>query len=201
MCVKNNFNKILLKKFHTKQKRIALNLRTLDFINLKKTDAILDSSCGQGELLEILFERGYSNLAGIDINADLISTCKKNLPKAVFLNSSLTKTPFKNNQFNTIFSYLTLHHILDISESIKEFERILKPSGHIYLLDFFTINKIHSYIVNSYGCPEDYYFNKFYSMSEFEQMLSKSNLKISNTFKIRRGILGDLFLLEICFKY
>ena len=46
--------------------------------------------------------------------------------------SSLEKLPYENDTFDAIFSYSTLY-FTDHSKSLKEFARVLKPGGRVYI--------------------------------------------------------------------
>lgn len=46
-----------------------------------------------------------------------------------------THLPFKNSNFDLIFSSAVLHHIKDWSEAIEEIGRVLKPGGRLLLND------------------------------------------------------------------
>ena len=44
-------------------------------------DKILDVGCGSGIFIIYLYEHGFINLAGVEINADLFELCKENMRK------------------------------------------------------------------------------------------------------------------------
>jgi ubiquinone/menaquinone biosynthesis C-methylase UbiE len=47
--------------------------------------------------------------------------------------------PYKNKQFNKIFTTLVFHHLLNKKQkeiSLNEMHRVLKENGEIYILDF-----------------------------------------------------------------
>ncbi len=95
---------------------------------VKPNPAILDVGCSGGILLNDLKHR-YKYLYGIDISKDAINLCRK-----MNLNASLESaesTGFENEKFDVVICSDVLEHIKDQQKALKEWKRILKPSGVI----------------------------------------------------------------------
>ena len=96
----------------------------------KSTDSyILDAGCGTGKNIEIIKACGYK-VFGIDISENAIEFChKRNIFEVSIAN--ITNIPFRDNFFDVIFSMDVIHNLDDysIKRSVKEFYRVLKPSG------------------------------------------------------------------------
>jgi len=80
---------------------------------------LLDVGCGTNKLVKT-----YGNGIGIDVHqfggADLIL-------------SDTSKTPFSDNEFNTITIIATLNHVPNRKEMLKEMNRILKDNGRLII--------------------------------------------------------------------
>ncbi len=115
-------------------------------INVKFGTA-LDFGCGIGRLTHHLvkyFEKVY----GVDISKKMISDAKalhNKDKKIIFIQNTRNNLKcFNNNQFDLVFSSITLQHIPDknqIKDYLKEFLRVLKPGGVL----FFQLPSIPSY--------------------------------------------------------
>lgn len=83
----------------------------------------LDAGCRGGLQTKMLMEKGY-RVTPVDI--------VKLFPEAevVDLNKSL---PFSDNSFDLIFCSEVLEHLIDPFFTVKEFNRVLKPSGKIII--------------------------------------------------------------------
>ncbi len=98
------------------------------YVNSK--DVILDIPCGYGEFINaIACKKKYA----IDINPDSKKFLNKNVE---FIKASSTKIPLKASTIDKIFVSNFFEHIThdDISKTVDEFRRILKPGGQVLIL-------------------------------------------------------------------
>lgn len=84
-----------------------------------------------GELLEELETKGYKNLNGCDITVSQESTGKHIPLKSV--NFSFEKLPYKDNTFDTIYSFETIEHVKNPHNLIEEIHRTVKIGGIIIM--------------------------------------------------------------------
>ena len=106
---------------------------------VSKDAKILDIGCGYGRTLNELYNSGYTNLCGIDFSEKMIERGKKLFPYLDLATASSSKTSFEDNSFDAIIIFAVLTCIISDNEQLallKEAERILKPSGIIYINDF-----------------------------------------------------------------
>jgi 2-polyprenyl-3-methyl-5-hydroxy-6-metoxy-1,4-benzoquinol methylase len=106
----------------------------------KKDSKILDIGCNCGMTLDCLFQRGYNNLYGVDINAKAIILAKKLYPHMVrdyFLVSMDIKEYTKvcpDKPFDIIYTSAVLVHIPYMYDDIfPEIARMLKANGYLIL--------------------------------------------------------------------
>lgn len=91
---------------------------------------LLDAGCGTGYTLSQLSR--YGDAFGIDLSGDAVELSqKRNLRRLQF--ASIDKLPFKNNAFDWIFSLDTIEHLENDIEALKEFNRVCKTGGYIFL--------------------------------------------------------------------
>lgn len=98
--------------------------------NDEKEIKILDAGCGTGFLTKKI-ER-FGKVTGVDIDLDAIKFAKK---KGVnIIKASISNLPFKDNSFDIIISIDVLYHRnVNETQALKEFYRVLKPSGLLLL--------------------------------------------------------------------
>jgi ubiquinone/menaquinone biosynthesis C-methylase UbiE len=94
---------------------------------------LLDLGCGTGFMLEIGAEF-FEQLHGIDISPEMLNqtdlTVFENRP---FLHRALTdRLPFRNDTFDMCTAHAVLHHLHDLTPTIRECFRVLKPGGIFY---------------------------------------------------------------------
>lgn len=131
-------------------------------VDFNQIHSILDFGCGSGRALVGWYsENPDRKLFGCDINNELISWGRKNLPPDIQLHhTSLTPPlPYPENSFDlihliSVFTHLSLH-----SQKlwISEFKRILKPDGCLLItlhgaiyVRLFYAEKIEEFIENGY---------------------------------------------------
>lgn len=121
-------------------------LRLLDAIGkFSAGDVVLDAGCGSGNVSFYLFKK-VKKIVGLDISNQAIDFAKKQSKKlrlinAVFQTADLRKMPFKNDSFSKIICFEVVEHMdeANYSKILKEFYRVLKPGGLIFLT---TPNKL-----------------------------------------------------------
>lgn len=90
---------------------------------------ILDIGCSGGNLINLLNEKGYYNVSGIDISKKAIQLCKKRGIKSVHLMSG-DNLKFKN-KFDIIIASDVLEHIKDDKKAVESMKQALKKRGKV----------------------------------------------------------------------
>ncbi len=100
---------------------------------LPKNAKVLDAGCGWGRDAKIL-AKSFS-VIGIDLSEKLIDLAKAYASKVHFQVADMCKTSFPKESFNGIWSNDTLIHLnrRDILPTLKEFHRLLKKNGILYI--------------------------------------------------------------------
>jgi len=113
---------------------------TLNFPKLKNNSTVLELGAGNGKTTKAILKQNIKSLTGVDFSSKSINILKQNYKdkRAKYINSNITKLPFKENSFNTIICYYILNNLLekDRNKAVKEIFRILKSKGTIYFRDF-----------------------------------------------------------------
>ncbi|MDA8822804.1 class I SAM-dependent methyltransferase [Candidatus Pelagibacter bacterium] len=120
-----------------------------DFFKYLKLNAsnreILDYGCGVGPVIHKVINYSPKKITGIDISDISISKAKK-----IFQNQKIEvnlqvdnceKTKFHDSKFDIVYGLGILHH-LQLSESINEIARILKPDGVFLFIEPLGTNPI-----------------------------------------------------------
>ncbi|KKS96077.1 MAG: hypothetical protein UV73_C0012G0105 [Candidatus Gottesmanbacteria bacterium GW2011_GWA2_43_14] len=103
------------------------------FIKLKKENTILDFGCDFGNLVILLWKKGYK-VDGNEINQDIYQVLKlrekiSKFKKGSFIYSNNGSVIAKKNSYDIILSYFVLVHVSEIEAYIKKSIRVLKPEG------------------------------------------------------------------------
>lgn len=104
----------------------------LKFLSAARDAHILDIGCSGGALLRDLARAGFKNGYGIDVSERAIQQCKN----AGFANVACVDaraTGFPDNTFDVVIASDILEHIADENGALKEWRRIMKPSGIMFI--------------------------------------------------------------------
>jgi protein-L-isoaspartate(D-aspartate) O-methyltransferase len=96
-------------------------------------DKILDVGCGKAFLLYVFTQVVPGvQVVGIDISEYGIKNSKEEVRENLML-ANATKLPFKDKEFDFVYSINTLHnlHNYDLFAAVKEIERVGKTKKHI----------------------------------------------------------------------
>ena len=153
-------------------KVIAPNL--LRILDLKNKEVVYDLACGQGYFSNLFYNAG-AEVIGSDLSKKLIEKAQKNSPRGIkFYNTRADSAPFlKNFSIDTVVIILAIQNIQNISEVLKECNRILKKGGRLVM------------VLNhpSFRIPKgsDWYFENGVQYRKVNQYLSESKVSIDMT--------------------
>ncbi|MCG2616797.1 class I SAM-dependent methyltransferase [Terrimonas sp. NA20] len=118
-------------------------------LGLLKDQRIVDVGCGTGLFAEILLKQGY-NVIGIEPNEEMRAAGDKRLslyPGFTSRRHRAEQTGLRHESVDLI-TVAQAFHWMDPERTKKEFERILKPDGHIVLA--WNLRKKSSVFMDSY---------------------------------------------------
>ncbi|MDL4841023.1 class I SAM-dependent methyltransferase [Aquibacillus rhizosphaerae] len=106
-------------------------------VNLNQTSKVLDVGCGTGQTIHFISNEYDCDITGIDSNTEMISKAKHrcNQQQAVkLLKASADTLPFNSQTFDLIISE-SVTSFTNISDSLKEYTRVLNKKGTLILLE------------------------------------------------------------------
>ena len=110
----------------------------IKYYNFEKNLKVLDSGCADGRNAEYLINQGFK-VTGIDFSQTVIERTKMRLRKGKFLVADIRKLDlFEDNSFDFLIDAGALHvnYPEDTPSIIKEYHRILKPLGKMFIRVF-----------------------------------------------------------------
>jgi ubiquinone/menaquinone biosynthesis C-methylase UbiE len=118
----------------------ATHLRLLAYVNLLDQPNVLDLGCGTGKLLD-RFAAHFPTLqgTGLDLSAEMLHQarrCNRHRPRLIYVQGQAETLPFATAQFDAVFNSFSLLHYAHPRPVLQEIQRVLKPEGQFYLVDF-----------------------------------------------------------------
>ncbi|MCE3229979.1 MAG: Methylase involved in ubiquinone/menaquinone biosynthesis-like protein [Bacteroidetes bacterium] len=188
-----NDYKFLNRVFSGDQSNYIKRLENIGFDNL---DTVLDAGCGFGQW-SFAMAKLNKKVVGIDASSERLLVANEmakdsGVNNIEFQYGLIDKTNFEDNSFDAIFCYSVIL-VTDYKAALKEFYRILKPGGKLY--------------VNANGLG--FYINRWMTShnaaSDFDPRLSVATA-FKNTWLLKNGfakepgqtiISGDEFADEL----
>ena len=97
----------------------------------------LDCGCAEGDYTVALLEGGARRVVGIDIEESRIDDARRRhhtKSGAEFLWARSEELPFTDDSFDGVFCNEVFEHVDDEILTLREFRRVLRPSGHLVLM-------------------------------------------------------------------
>jgi malonyl-CoA O-methyltransferase len=114
-------------------------LQRLDFIPLQP-HVILDVGCGTGFTTRLLEQRFKKTpIVAVDLSYKMLLQTKQQkkwLSKQKYVCANAQQLPFADHSIDFIFSNLLLHWCNDLTQTIQELQRVLKPDGLLLFSTF-----------------------------------------------------------------
>ena len=109
-----------------------------------KDAKILDIGTGNGNFIKILgsLDDGYKSAIGIDVLDSAITSCKANFKdeRITFMKMDVLDMDFEDESFDIVSLSNSLHHLEDISKTLKAMERVLVPGGVLIICEMMSNN-------------------------------------------------------------
>jgi len=99
---------------------------------------ILDAGCGTGIFCTIFGSKGAQKVVGIDISRGSLRTAEGlregfKLDNVELQLTDMLRLPFRNEIFDIVWAWGTVHHTEDPKRAIEELMRVLKNHGTLFL--------------------------------------------------------------------
>lgn len=140
-------------------------------------DNILEIGCGNGFLLNFLFELGYKNVFGVEPSNNAVKKVNKNIVENIKVDI-FKKNLFKEDYFKFIFFFQTFDHISDPNGFLEECYKILKKGG--YILSFnHDIKSFTSRLLGEKSPIIDIEHTFLYSPSTIKKIFEKNKFDVT----------------------
>jgi ubiquinone/menaquinone biosynthesis C-methylase UbiE len=155
--------------------------------------AILDVGSGTGRLLqaaESIFPD--ATLQGVDAAVEMVKEAEASLPassRIQFRLATAEQLPFREGQFDLVFSTMTFHHWADQARGISEVSRVLAPGGRWLLADFIATGPMRWFFLVTRP-------KRFHEMGQIRSMLEPARLTITTHRAVPR-LWGQIAVLAI----
>ncbi|MDQ3011436.1 MAG: ubiquinone/menaquinone biosynthesis methyltransferase [Acidobacteriota bacterium] len=116
--------------------------KLIEMLNLRGDERVLDLACGTGDITFALGERlPVGEAAGLDITHGMLVIAEekrraKDAANVSFHRADIMSMPFADASFDCVTGGYALRNVPDVELALAEINRVLKPGGRFYSLDF-----------------------------------------------------------------
>ena len=100
----------------------------LDNAGIAAGMSVLDVACGTGVLFPDYFDRGITDLTGIDISSEMVRICREKFPGTPVICGDVENYDF-GRKFDRIMVYNAFPHFPDPERLIRHLAGLLNPGG------------------------------------------------------------------------
>ena len=121
---------------------ISITEQTLEMMDLKPGERVLDLGCGTGWTSRII-ARTVANgdkpgqVVGLDVADEMIRRARaasSNLENVMFVLGSALEIPWEENHFDKVLSVESFYYYADQDRALAELFRVIAPKGDLYIL-------------------------------------------------------------------
>jgi SAM-dependent methyltransferase len=102
---------------------------------------VLDVCTGEGDFISTLMKtlKDFESFIGVDISHEDLETARKQFEgqPVQLLEMSAESLNFDDNSFDTVSIAHSLHHLQHPNKALAEMKRVLKPGGHLIVLEMY----------------------------------------------------------------
>jgi ubiquinone/menaquinone biosynthesis C-methylase UbiE len=118
----------------------SLRQRSLQYLELEAGDEILITGIGSG--LDIPYLDPRARYIGVDLTPAMLHRAQQRVAERDDLEIQLSPAdamdlPFENDRFDSVLMHLILAIVPDSARALAEASRVVKPGGHIVIVDKF----------------------------------------------------------------
>lgn len=188
--------------------------KTAKFIQSCNPCSILDIATGTGDMAILLAEKcPDANITGSDLSENMLNIGKEKVKKRhldtriSFVTGDACELPFEAECFDAITVAFGVRNFHDIEKGLLEMQRVLKPQGHIAILEFSTphnplIKALYEFyfhkilpgigkIISKNGSAYKYLpesVSKFPTPNEFTEIMRRCGLNCERKRSLSAGI-------------
>ena len=131
----------------------------------------LDVGCGKGRFARIFQERyPLAEVWGLDISEEML----RRVPAGIHTRAgSMTALPFEDGWFDAAYATESLEHAVEIDVAVGEICRVVKPGGHIAIIDK---NAEH------FGKLKTPQWERWFDRKELERLLQRSCREVRSQY-------------------
>ncbi len=147
---------------------------------ISKEENILEIGCGNGFVLEKLYDMGYKNVYGIEPGKEAAEKADKKIKKNILVDI-LKSDAFKSKKFKLVFFFQTLDHIPNPNEFLSECYKMMGKDSYILAFNH-NVDSFSSKLLGEKSPIIDIEHTYIYNMETIKLLLEKNGFTAVNLY-------------------
>jgi SAM-dependent methyltransferase len=165
-------------------------LWVMDKLHLPETGALLDISCGAGDLVRLAAQHGL-RATGIDISTVAARTAYRSVsPQGSISIGDGEHLPFPDECFDFVTNIGSLEHFVDPALGVREMARVLRPTGRAFVLvpnTFSLLTVVWVAFRKGQTVVDRQPIQRYGARADWTRLLEMNGLTVRNTAKFERA--------------
>lgn len=162
--------------------------RIIEELNINNGDTIIDLGTGTGYIaFNIAKAFPKVNVVGVDILSDTLRrnneiAIREGIKNLKFQQTDGVNLSFEDKSVDCIVSRFAIHHFRNIEKSFREFSRVLKTGGKLFISDPTPNEEDKEKFIDKFMQLSNDGHITFYTKSEFDELAKKSNFDLDKYY-------------------
>lgn len=172
----------------------------LGFANLSGIEAVLDTCCGTGELLQQIALAGHrGTLIGVDFSKTMLNVARRRLagyPHVILKQTTVEHLQFPDAYFHVVFNTNAFRYLENQPQTLAEIYRVLRPHGRLILVDLTAnsrLTRLWSFLRRQLAPT----YQHVYRIEELEGLLQRTGFVVRRHKHWRVNLLWSVMLIEV----
>lgn len=156
----------------------------------------LEIGCGPGSGIDLIYNRfGASTVDAFDMDPQMVSRARRRQQQRSRCQNlwagNVRYIPVENEQYDAVFNFGVLHHVVDWRAALAEIYRVLKPGGRLYCEEILKRFITHLIVMRLLEHPQEDRFDRV----EFIRALRHNGFRV-----LRSHQMAEIYLWVIATK-
>lgn len=149
---------------------------------------ILEAGCASGRE-SAYFIKKNARVVGVDLSKNLLRIARRNNPRAKYIRANFLRIPKRANVFDGVFAHAALVHletIREVRQALREFYRVVKPGGIVYVRVKKHVNGKKTAVVSDTFSGHKRFF-RYFTLVEMKKYMKNAGLAIIKSYSMNDG--------------